>query len=111
MFSFFNRSEAGKEEKKSNDLQTSIFEDNNDTIPTPEKYPLQYFSLKRDVVGLEKSINALSKCDPLIPDKMKPINIKDHHGYTALHLCVLISFDQGVDILIKNGASPTVRRY
>ena len=121
MFSWFNKDKAN-DENKQNDLQQSIFQDNesdiketsensnDNTIPRPVNYPMHAAVLKRDGVELQKHIDNLPSFDPLIPDKMKPLNQKDHHGYTALHLCVLTSWNEGVDILLKSGASPTVRR-
>ena len=121
MLSWFQNKD--NQEKKQNDLQQSIFEDNEgdiketpttknrNIIPTPDNYPMHAAVLKRDPVELQKHIDNLPSFDPLVPDKMKPINQIDHHGYTALHLCVLTSWNEGVDIMLKNKASPTVRRY
>lgn len=105
-----------------NNLQKSIFEDDDDpnpttysptssVIPTPAHYPLHASVLQKDGKSLLKHIQDLPATNPLLPDKMKPINQRDHHGYTALHLCVYLAWEQGIDILLQNGASPTVRRY
>ena len=123
MISWLSKKNNGNE-RKQNDLQRSMFEDNNEAdtkekpgakkvdniIPTPDNYPMHAACLNKDPIALQKHIQNLPSFDPLVPDKMKPLNQRDHHGYTPLHLCVLTAWNEGVDILLKAGASPTVRR-
>ena len=81
------------------------------STPSPAHYPLHAAVLHKDADSLQRHLASLPSVDPLLPDKMKPINQLDHHGYTALHLCVFLAWDDGVDLLLEHGASPTVRRY
>jgi len=84
-------------------------DDENTIIPTPQNYPLHAAVLTKDAAALTQHIANLPSFDPLLPDKTRPINQRDHHGYTALHLCVYLSWHEGIDILLRNGASTTIR--
>eukprot|EP00484_Ammonia_sp_Unknown_P016543 CAMPEP_0197037438 /NCGR_PEP_ID=MMETSP1384-20130603/14653_1 /TAXON_ID=29189 /ORGANISM="Ammonia sp." /LENGTH=621 /DNA_ID=CAMNT_0042467747 /DNA_START=36 /DNA_END=1901 /DNA_ORIENTATION=+ len=118
MFSWLNKDNKN-DENKSNDLEEKMVDtdvsapddaaEHDNIIPTAENFPLHASVLKKDAKSLIKHIESLPAVDALLPDKMKPINQKDHHGNTALHLCVYLSWDEGIDILLKYGASPTVR--
>eukprot|EP01083_Nonionella_stella_P019603 54426_1 len=124
MFSWFSQDESEKQNNcnNSNDLQQSIFDEHEDEvkhtaasihesniIPTIDHYPLHAAVLQKDASLLLQHINNQPPFDPLLPDKTRPINLKDHHGYTALHLCVFLSWEEGMDILIEHGASVSLR--
>eukprot|EP01084_Bolivina_argentea_P312685 541362_1 len=124
MFSWFGKDSNDKKDNSNNNnnLQQSIFEDNendikeskiesteNTMIPTIDNYPLHAAVLMKDEKSLVKHIQNLPPFDPLLPDKTRPINKRDHHGHTPLHLCVFLSWELGIDILLKAGASSTVR--
>ena len=122
MFSWLNGNKSDEQSSTNNDndsnsLTQSIFEEtetkettaSNNITPTPNHYPLHAAVIQRDSQSLIKHIQSLPPFDPLLPAKTRPINQKDHHGYTALHLCVYLSFHDGIDILLKHGASVTVR--
>jgi len=96
-------------ENDENEIKQNAQSPPNSVIPSPEHYPLHAAVLQKDAKSLLKHLGALPATDPLLPDKMKPINQRDHHGFTALHLCVYLAWEQGLDLLLENGASPTVR--
>ena len=54
---------------------------------------------------IDKDINKLKK--QLKRDK-ESINNLDHHGYTALHLAVLLKWEKGIDLLLSYYASPII---
>lgn len=54
---------------------------------------------------IEKNYNKLKK--QLSKNKDK-INDLDHHGYTPLHLAVLLKWNKGIDLLLSSYASPII---
>eukprot|EP01084_Bolivina_argentea_P098238 176556_1 len=53
---------------------------------------------------IKKNVNKLKKVCKRYRDR---INEFDHHGYTPLHLAVLLKWDKGCDLLLSSYANPT----
>ncbi|ETO24073.1 hypothetical protein RFI_13088 [Reticulomyxa filosa] len=104
--------EKRKEDENKNDASTTKprVSTRLPTLPAlPDNYPLHAAVIAKDANALLEAIKKLPVCaDPLIPFRNQPINALDHHGYTALTLCVLTSWKEGVQILLDHGASPGV---
>mmetsp|Transcript_47737 Transcript_47737/g.58678 ORF Transcript_47737/g.58678 Transcript_47737/m.58678 type:complete len:666 (-) Transcript_47737:45-2042(-) len=94
------------------DICNPIFEDEL-LSPKMEHYPLHFAVLSKDIKLLKNTLDNINELetniDDLILEKNRLINRLDHHGYNALTLAVLIKWNDGIDMLLKYNASPTVR--
>lgn len=67
-------------------------------------------SLTSDSLSLHSAViekNA-SKLKEILKQTRDTINDLDHHGYTALHLAVLLNWHKGIDLLLSSYASPII---